>query len=188
MVFDLNLKSKNEKEYLIPIKGIKEYFRVPLITEKNQFIKDEVIKYTEEMLGLEDVQLQDFVDFSDITKQKFDSAEVRGNNLILTKNGEEYKAPIKSKKDLVIAVLKEQYGDKSLLPGEIVLSELKYLMALDKVLQESLKNYIDDLVFTLYFNIPVKKIGLNLAGQIKELCRKNEFYDYIQNEMQENIK
>ena len=50
MVFDLNLKSKNEKEYLIPIKGIKEYFRVPLITEKNQFIKDEVIKCTEEML------------------------------------------------------------------------------------------------------------------------------------------
>ena len=60
-----------------------------------------------------------------------------------------------------------------------MLSELKYLIALDKNLQESLKDYIDDLVFALYFNVPVKKIGFNQAGRIKELCRQNEFFDYI---------
>ena len=179
MVFELNLKSKNEKEYLIPIKGIKEYFRVPLISEKNQSLKDEVIKLTEEMLDLEDVQLQDIVDFSDITRQKFDHVEVRGNGLVLEKSGQEYIAPIKSKKDVVRAVIKEQYGDKELVPGEVVLSELKHLMAIDRELQGSLKDYIDDLVFALYFDVPIKKVGLKEAGQIKELCRKNEFYDYI---------
>jgi hypothetical protein len=181
------LKNENEETLTVALslKSVKSEFRTPKITKENQFIKDEVVKRTEEMLDLEECQLQDFVDFSGITKQKFDSAEVRGNNLILTKDGEEYKAPIKKKKDVVASVLKEQFGDKSLLPNEIVLSELRYLMALDKVLQESLKDYIDDLVFALYFNIPVKKIGLDAASQIKELCRKNEFYDYIQEEFQD---
>jgi hypothetical protein len=178
------IKEENVLKYIFGLTSIKKFVRIPKITRVNQFIKDEIVKRTEDMLNLEDCQLQDFVDFSDITKQKFDSMEVRGNNLILTKDGEEYKAPIKKKKDVVISVLKEKFGDKSFLPSEIVLSELRYLMALDKVLQESLKDYIDDMVFALYFNVPVKKVGMNQAIQIKELCRQNEFYDYIQKEMQ----
>jgi hypothetical protein len=179
------LKNENEETLTVALslKSVKSEFRIPKITKENQFIKDEVIKCAEEMLDLEDCQLQDLIDFSNITKQKFESIEVKGNNLVLTQNREEYKVPIKSKKDVVNAVLKEQYGDKSLLPIEIALSELKYLLALDKELQKSLKDYIDDLVFALYFNIPVKKIGLNLASQIKELCRQNEFYDYVEKEM-----
>lgn len=170
----------NETSYLVSIKRIKQYVRIPKITKDNNFIKDEIIKSAEEMLNLEDCQLQDIVDFSDITKQKFDDFELSGNNLILTKNGEKYKAPIKSKKKVVKSTLSERFGDKTLLPSEVVLSELKHLMALDKDLQESLKDYIDDLVFALYFNVPVKKVGISLASQIKELCRQNEFYDYIQ--------
>jgi hypothetical protein len=188
IILNAEINLGNEKLLIASIKSIKEFVRIPKITKENQFIKDEVVKRTEEMLDLEDCQLQDFIDFSEITKQKFDSAEVRGNHLILSQNREEYKAPIKSKKDVVKAVLKESFGEKDLFPGEIVLSELKHLMALDKDLQESLKDYIDDLVFALYFNVPVKKIGINLASQIKELCRQNKFYDYIQKEMQENIK
>ncbi len=172
----------NEKLLIASIKSIKEFIRVPKVTEENKFIKDEIIKRVEEMIDLEDCQLQDFVDFSNITRQKFDGAEVYGNNLILTKNGEIYKAPIKGKKDVVKAVIEETFGEKSLLPGEVVLSELKYLMALDKGLQESLKDYIDDLVFALYFNVPVKKIGFNQAGQIKKLCHQDKFYRYIQKE------
>jgi hypothetical protein len=183
MILDTYLRIPSEKEYIMAILPIKRYIRVPKITETNGFIKGEIIKRTEEMLDLEDCQLQDLVDFSNTTKQKFDSVEIKGNNLVLTQNGQEYKAPIKIKKDVVNVVLKEQYGDKGLLPGEIALSELKYLLALDKELQKSLKDYIDDLVFALYFSIPVKKIGLNLASQIKELCRQNGFYDYIEKEM-----
>ncbi|MDD5458813.1 MAG: Eco57I restriction-modification methylase domain-containing protein [Phycisphaerae bacterium] len=174
----------NETNYLIPIKAIKQYIRIPKITKDKTFVKDEIVEQIEKLLDLEDCQLQDFVDFSGITKQKFDYLEVRGNNLVLTKGGEEYKAPIKSKKDLIKTVLKENFGEKELLPGDIVLSELKHLTALDKDLQKTLKNYIDDLVFALYFNVPVKKVGLSNASQIKDLCRKNEFYDYIQTEIQ----
>ncbi|MCK4627677.1 MAG: hypothetical protein KAT56_01670 [Sedimentisphaerales bacterium] len=182
------LKNDNEKDFLLSTTSIKNFVRIPQIKKENQFIKDEIIKRTEKMLDLEDCQLRDLVDFSNITRQKFDSVEVRGNNLILTRNGEDYKAPVKSKKDVVKAVLKENFGEKSLLPGEVVLSELKHLMALDENLQESLKDYIDDLVFALYFNVPVKKVGISLAVRIKEMCLKNEFYGYIQKERRKKIK
>ncbi|MFA6175431.1 MAG: N-6 DNA methylase [Phycisphaerae bacterium] len=185
IILDTAINLGNEKLLIASIKSIKEFVNIPKITSDNQFIKDEVILRTAETIDLEDCQLQDFVDFSGITKQKFDNVEVRGNNLILTKDREEYKAPIKKKKDVVVSVLKEQIGDRNLLPSEIVLSELKYLQALDKELQKSLKDYIDDMVFALYFNVPVKKIGFDLADQIKELCCRNEFYDYIQKEFQD---
>ena len=179
LILDTYLKIPSEKEYIVAILPIKRYIRVPQITEKNQFIKDEIIKRTEEMLELEDCQLQDYVDFSDITKQKFESVEVWGNNLTLTKNGQIYKAPIKSKKDVVKEVIKENCDEKSLLPGEVVLSELKYLMALDKNLRESLKDYIDDLVFALYFNVPFTKVGLKKASNVKNACQESKYYKVL---------
>jgi len=180
------LKNENEETLTVALslKCIKSTFRIPKITKENQFIKNEIIKRTEEMLDLEDCQLQDLVDFSKINKHKFDSVQVKNNNLFLTQNQQEYKAPIKSKKDVVKEVINETFGDKSLFPGEITLSELKYLLALDKALQESLKDYIDDLVFALYFNVTVKKVGINLASHIKGLCHQNKFYAYIQKEIQ----
>jgi hypothetical protein len=184
IILDTAINLGNEKLLIASVKSIKEFVHIPKITSEKQFIKHEIQNCTAEMIDLEDRQMQDFVDFSNITKQKFDGVEIRGNNLILIQNREEYRAPIKSKKDVVKAVLNEKYGAKSLLPGEIILSELKYLPAIDTELQKSLKDYIDDLVFALYFNVPVKKIGFDLADQIKELCRQNEFYDYIQKEMQ----
>ena len=169
----------NETNYLVPIKPIKNYIRIPKITKDNQFIKEEIVKRVDEMLNLEDIQLHDLVDFSDIKRQKFDRAEAWGNNLILTKNGQTYKAPIKSKKVVVKSVIEETFGEKSLLPGEVVLSELKHLMALDKDLQESLKDYIDDLVFALYFNISLPRVGIGKAGDIKKACQKNRFYRLV---------
>lgn len=175
----------NEKLLIASIKSIKEFIRIPKIIHQNEFIKNEITKRTLEMLSLEDCQLQDLVDFSNVTRQKFDSVDVKGNHLILFQNNQEYKVSIKNKREVVKASLKGHYGDKSLLPGEITLSELKYLPVIDKELQKTLKDYIDDLVFALYFNVPIKKIGLNHAIQIKDLCRKNEFYDYIQKEMRD---
>ncbi len=179
IILGTTIKLENEKFLIASIKSIKEFVRIPKITKENQLIKDEIIKRTEEMLNLEDIQLQDLVDFSDITKQKFDYVKVHGNNLILTKNGNEYKAPIKKKKDVVKSVLKENIGEKDLLPDVIILSELKHLMALDKDLQKSLKDYIDDLVFALYFNIRLTKVGFNYFGEITKLCQKDKFYKLL---------
>ena len=175
------LKNDNEETLTVALslKSVKSEFRVPKISQHSQFIKDEIIKCAEILLSLEDVQLHDLVDFSNITRQKFDRVEVRGNNIILTKNGQTYKAPIKSKKDLVKSVIEENFGEKSLLPGEIVLSELKHLLALDNNLQESLKEYIDDLVFALYFNVTLSRVGIGKAAHIKKACKKNRFYSIV---------
>ncbi|MDI6788077.1 MAG: N-6 DNA methylase, partial [Planctomycetota bacterium] len=88
LILDKNLRQENEQAFLVPITAMKEFVRIPKITEHNQHIKDEVIKRTEEMLSLEEKTLSDFVDFSDIMFQKFNSVTVDGGNMILAKNGD----------------------------------------------------------------------------------------------------
>ena len=77
------LKSENEKDFLLSSSSIKNFIKVPKITDKNKAIKQEIIKQTEKLLALEDLQLKDFVDFT-TTIQKFEQVEVQGDNLILT--------------------------------------------------------------------------------------------------------
>jgi hypothetical protein len=45
------LKLENEKDFLFPIKSIKSFVRIPVISKRNQFIKNESIKRTEELLA-----------------------------------------------------------------------------------------------------------------------------------------
>ena len=62
---------------------------------------------------------------------------------------------------------------------QIILSELKELPVIDFEKQKKLKNYIDDLVFVLYFNVPVKKISMDKAGEIRKNCGENKFYKIL---------
>lgn len=187
LVLTLNLKSENEKEYLIPIKAIKEFIKIPKVTETNQFLKDEIIKMAEEMLALEEIKLSDLVDFSEVMMQKFDTVLVKGNNLILCKEKKENGLKIKGDKNLVGKVMADKYGSKDLgfEQNKITLSELKTLPVIDFETQAVLKDYIDDLVFALYFNIPLTKVGFNHSAEIKERCQKDKFYGYIQKELTE---
>jgi hypothetical protein len=67
-----------------------------------------------------------------------------------------------------------------ILSKEIILSELKTLSAIDFDEQAMIKNYIDDLVFALYFNISLPtKLDVLKALEVKELCQKNKFYKFI---------
>ena len=43
--------------------------------------------------------------------------------------------------------------------------------------QKAIKDYIDDLVFALYFNIPLGSLGINKAEDIRELCAKSPYYN-----------
>ena len=43
-----------------------------------------------------------------------------------------------------------------------------------------LKDYVDDLVFALYFNIELNNIGFENKEEIKLNCKKSKFYDMIQ--------
>ncbi len=182
LLLEINLKNENEKEYIVPIKAIKEFVRVPKITERNQFIKDEIIKRTEEMLRLEEIKLGDLVDFSAVIMQRFNEVAVKDGYLILEKDRKQIKLKTKDKQKAVEDAIKNKYqSDELKLDGgeKVILSELKDLPVIDFDKQKELKDYIDDLVFALYFNAPVKEVGLDRAGDIKALCEKNEFYKII---------
>lgn len=171
------LKNSNEQAILVGIKSIKQYIRIPKITDKNKAIKQEIIKQTEKLLALEDLQLKDCVEFT-TSEQKLKHISVKDKYIVLTDlQDKEIKQKIHSKvefiKSLPIAT------DNKLLQEETSLHDLKYMPAIDKKEQATMKNYIDDLVFALYFDISFEKIGLQKAANIKEQCEKNKFYQYI---------
>ena len=177
-LFNAYLKTENEQAILLGIKSIKQYIRIPKITSENQFIKDEIIKTTEQMLDLEKVTLRDVVNFNGVQMQQFNSVSVVGNNLVLDS------MRLNIPENYIVSVrdaLQNKYFDKKGNPllTEIRLSELKSLPVIDFEYQATLKDYIDDLVFALYFNVPVKNIGINHASEIKQMCQENEFYSYI---------
>jgi hypothetical protein len=175
------LKSENEKDILIGLSVVKEFVRVPKITRDNQPIKDEVIRRTEEMLNLEYKTLSYFVDFSKVMLQKFNNVSVESNNLILEKDGEKITLPIKGNANMTKRILENKYGRKGLnLEGqEISISDLRNLPAIDFEGQKAIKDYIDDLVFALYFNIPLKDLGVNKTEEIKGRCKKRPYYELV---------
>lgn len=180
-IFNTFLKSENEKDILIGIKTIKEFVqRVPKITDDNQFIKNEIIGRTKEVLALEDVKLSDLVDFSGVMTQKLDDIKIEGNDFILEKDGKEIKCKIKNNAELVKETIKNTHSDKKLFKDKIIsLADLKNLPAIDFKKQKKIKDYIDDLVFSLYFNVPIRQVGIEKAGVIKKECEKSKFYKIL---------
>lgn len=173
-------KSSSEKLMIVSIKSIKQFIRVPKITTKNQHIKDEIIRSTEDLLEIENTMLKDIIDFSKISLQKFDNIKVIDNHLILLKGNEVKKLKISDDwVDLVSNVISETYFNKKLtLIRDINLSEIKMLPVIDYTQQGKIKEYIDDLIFALYFNISLQKIDITSSGTIKNICRQSEYYHY----------
>jgi hypothetical protein len=181
LILENNLLQEQEHTFLLPIKAIKEYVRVPKINKDNQKIKEEVIGKTEEMLFLEEKKLSDFVDFSKVMLQKFDKVAVENDDLILEKDDGKNKLAIKENQGLVKKSLNERYSKQiiELEKQKISLSELKDLPIIDYEKQQKIKSYIDDLVFALYFNIVLNKLGLTEAEKIKEKCSQNIYYNLV---------
>jgi hypothetical protein len=178
---NVRIEQEDRRTILVSLQIIRSQIRVPKIGENNQFVKGEIIKRTEEMLALEEVKLADLVDFSNIMIQKFDAVSVKGDSLVLCKDKKERKLKIKSSKALVEKIITDNYRSEKLKfeSVKIKLSELKSLPAIDFEKQESLKDYIDDLVFALYFNIPLGEIGLDYTNEIKKVCQKSTYYQLV---------
>ncbi|GAI14950.1 unnamed protein product, partial [marine sediment metagenome] len=72
---------------------------------------------------------------------------------------------------LVKKIFEEVYNNKELnFKGQkISLSELKALPVIDFETQIIIKDYIDDLVFALYFNIRIKNLGIK-SGLTNIVC------------------
>jgi len=143
-------------------------------------VKDEIIRRTGEMLDLEEKTLSYFVDFSGILVQKFEDVEVEDGNLVLVHDGQRIELPVKEQTKLVAASIAEQLaGEQSALKKRYVsLQELCNLPIIDYERQK-LKAYIDDLVFTLYFNVSLQALGLKNTTAIRRACLANQHYEYI---------
>jgi len=181
LILNSLLRSENEKDLLISTTSIKEFVRIPVVSDGSQRVKLKIQDLAENLLELEESFLQDFVDLSKVLKQKFDKVSVEGSKLILKKDGDKIELPIKRDPSLVHKIVEENYGQEGLaLEGEtITLSELMSLPVIDIEKQKELKDLIDDLVFCLYFNIDVPKNRVSDSKFVKSLCQKNKFYDQV---------
>jgi len=181
LVLEKNLKQENEKDFLVSIKAIKTYIRVPQITPKNKHIKKEIIEGTEQMLALEEKALSDFVDFSGVLVQKLDDVQAVGDTLVLVHDNRKTKLQIKGDAELIASAIATEFGAKGLQLDKqrIGLPELRNLQVIDFEKQAKLKEYIDDLVFALYFNIALKEVAVERSEDIREACSKSKFYQLL---------
>lgn len=169
--------NEDKLTYILGLTFVKEFIHIPKVSSENKHIINEIIKQTEILFSLENCQLKDFIDFN-TTKQKFESIHVDGKYLILKdSNGEEIKQKIKKNTTMIVELINDLMKPKS--QFELTLHNLKYIKAIDIEQQVTLKDYIDDLVFALYFNIALSQVGFSNAGQIKNECKKNQFYNYV---------
>ena len=176
-----SLRSEAEKDILLGIKAIKEYIRVPRITPRNKHIKEQITKRTEELLALEEKTLSDFVDFSHVLLQKFDHIQVGRNKLVLVHDNQKTELRIKGDSELIAGTIAKEFGAKALKleKRKIPLSKLRNLQVVDLAKQAELKDYIDDLVFSLYFNIALKGVGLEVSTLIRKACSKSRYYRFL---------
>ncbi len=182
LILKKNLLQEQEQAFLLPIKAIKGYIRVPKIGNFNKQVKDEIIKQTAELLTLEVSRLSDYIDFSSVMVQRFDKVSIEGNKIVLEKDKSKTKYTIRSNIEKVKKAISEEYGCDQLIDMEkktITLSELKDLPVIDLGKQSKIKDYIDDLVFALYFNVPIKSLGLSKASNIKGACKNNKYYKLV---------
>lgn len=174
------LSNENEKSFQVGIKIIKEFCRVPKINKLNEHIKKEIISVTLDLLENEKATISDLVDFKNVLLQSLDYVTVNGNQLIIRYKDKEAKCNIRDKAYLVKSIassinkleLFNEYGIGSV-------NEFKSLSAFDKEYQKQLKSYIDDLVYSLYFNLELPDIGFNNALEIKKSCSKHKYYKHV---------
>ncbi len=170
------LRNANEAAILVGIKAIKQYIRIPKITSQNQPLKEEIIAQTKKMLALEHVTLGQIVNLSSVQIQKFTNVYVKEGKLYLKSPNKELYLSILPGKEKWVEDLFPQglFEDK-----EYTLTELKHMPVVDVVLRDQLKDYVDDLVFALYFNIPLKKWGFEKATYVHSAVQQHPLYNYV---------
>lgn len=181
-VMQMLFNVSNEKiGMFMVIKRIKGFLRIPKITLHNAYLKTEIIETVEEMLKLESYELRHLIDFSDIMVQTCDDLYIEKGNLVMVKHDGQIKCKITSKPALVKQAIDEIKENKLFLSdnGKIQVYRIKAYRVIDHDLQSALKQYIDDLVFALYFGVDLGKATLKKADEIHAICRRNKFYKTI---------
>ena len=177
-IFKKYLKIENEKDILVGVKVIKDYIKVPKIDSFNEKIKNEVIKQTKILLENEKDTLDDYIDFTGILQQKFDKIEIIGNYMFIYYKDNRIKCYIKDKAELFSNSIDKfnSIVDKNGI-GRII--DLKNIPIVDFNHQKNIKNYIDDLVFALYFKVKLSEFGFEKREIVQKACVKHKFYKLI---------
>ncbi len=178
-VLTKNVKSENEKDVLFSLKAIKKFIKVPIIKENNKSTKNEIISETEKLIDLEKSFLSDIVDFKGILQQKFDSIKVQGNKLVICYKNNCVKCNINGNADLLQQILGDNLFSLVDENGIGSINEIKKLSVVDFSLQKQIKDYIDDLVFALYFKINLKAIGFSNREKVQADCETHKYYKLI---------
>lgn len=179
-IYNSLFKLNNEKVGIFKvISRIKQFIRIPKISDNNIFIKNAIIKQMENLLKLENVYLKDIINFNSIQMQKFDNIYLKNQNLILKYREEEIKLKIKSNLFNMVNNCIDSYLKNN--KNNILTSDLKTIKIIDYDKQNKLKEYLDYLVFILYFSIPIKNIEIENIEYIKKACEKDANFSYIKN-------
>lgn len=170
----------NEKfGIFVVVKRIKEFVQVPVISKENERIKSEIISQAEILLSLENSTSTDLVDFKNLLQQKFDSVKVKGNDLVICYKENCIRCNITGNPALVQQTLADNLFSLTDENGIGSVSELKNLPVIDFTLQQEIKNYIDDLVYSLYFNVKQLDIGFENRDRVHAACLKHKYYNLI---------
>ncbi len=178
-ILEKYLRSENEKDLLIGVKVIKEYIRVPQIIDLNKNIKTKIVSEAEKLIDLENFHLYDLVDFKGVLQQKFDSVEVQGNKFVICYKNNCVKCNINGNAVLLQQIIDENLSSLVDENGVGSISELKKLPVVNFPLQKQIKDYIDDLVFALYFKIDLPAIGFSNREEVQADCEKHKYYKLI---------
>jgi hypothetical protein len=179
----VKIAQEDTRTILVSLQIVKDLIRVPTITNENSAVKKEIIEKTRQLLSLEERRLSDIVDFAGIMTQKFDEARIEGDQLVLVKDD----IQIKRKVNTDLAMVKRHLELSDMSYG-ILLSDVRNIRITDTDLQQKLKEYIDDLVFSLYFGIRVERLDIKYSKELNATCRKNKFYELIDSSWQAVVK
>lgn len=182
IIFNKHFELENEQygSFLV-ITRIKYFIKIPKISKDNEHLKTAIINLTLESFALEEYSLSNLVNFSNVLEQKFDKVNVDGGNLVLEKDGEILKLPMKHDSSLVSKIIKANYNNKELeLDKQVItLSELMSLPIIDSDKRKEIKDHIDNLVFSLYFNIDIPQSKVSDTKFVYSQCLKNKFFKQI---------
>ncbi len=177
----VKVANEDTRTILVSLQIIKDQVRTPIISEGNIHQKNTIVELVERLLNLEKVSLPDLVDFSGVLTQKFNKVDVDVEKLILKKDGEILKLPIKHDSSLVSKIIKANYNKEGIeLDKQVIaLSELQSLPIIDFDKQQEIKDQIDNLIFCLYFNIDIPKNKVSDAKFVYSQCLKNKYFEQI---------
>lgn len=171
--------NENEQSFQIGIKSIKEFCRVPKISDFNKPIKEEIIPQAENLISLENSTFSDHIDFKGLLQQKFDTIKVQGDHLVICYKANCVKCKITGDSTLIERVVSENLPSLLDEKGIGHISDLKKMPVIDFERQQQIKDYIDDLIFALYFNVKLPSIGFSNRDNIRSACEKHKYYNLI---------